>query len=294
MRHLLLIPVLLTVACATTPEPKNYADAARTAYEAGMDALGSGEFLYASQKFQEVRRRYPYSEYAALAELRGGDALFEQGKFIEAADVYRTFLKLRPSHPEAHYAAWREGLSLLEEAPDDFVLFPPAYEKDLTQIRETIDVLEDFIRNYPDSPHVPEAKTRLAGALRRLADHELYVADFYRKKNEWQGVVYRLEGVLTRWPGLEDENWIRVDLAEAYLNLDEPQYADAGRMLDTVLAGKPEPDVKVRAEALKARSVVPAAAPESKPAPESEAAPDATPEASEAPTDADASDADAE
>ncbi|RMG12456.1 MAG: outer membrane protein assembly factor BamD, partial [Deltaproteobacteria bacterium] len=246
MRRLFAFAVLGLFACAApSPRPRDRgagpvdeapqspeeAKAAR-AYERGLEALRGGEYQLAIGRFEALRTRHPYSRYAPLAELRIADALFGQGSFLEAAERYRTFVKLRPTHPEADYAAYREALSLYREAPSDFFLFPPSYEKDLEPIRELTGVLERFLRTYPDSRYAPEARELLAKARRRLALHELYVADFYRRRGHWRGAAGRLETVLRDFSGLGFDARARVELAEAYAHLDPPRLDDARRLLE--------------------------------------------------------------
>ncbi len=240
-----VFPVFLVVliGCATggpepSPEPGTtmYHEASKEAYESALSAFERRDYSIAIERFERVRNRYPQSPHAVLAELRVADALFAQDRFLEAADAYRTFVSLRPAHPEADFAAFREGLSLMRQAPSDLWIMPPAHEKDLTNVRKVTTVLRRFLEDYPESEYSTEAQELLEQALGRLASHELYVADFYRKRGQWQAVVFRLETVLGTYSGLGFDAEAKVGLAEAYLSLDEPLLGKAMELLDEVLA----------------------------------------------------------
>jgi outer membrane protein assembly factor BamD len=257
--------ILLLTACpATGPEPApepgtpSYQEAAEAAYESGRTALDRRDYAIALERFEQVRRRYPYSEFAALADLRIADALFAQDKFLEAADAYRTFVRLRPAHPEADYAAFREGLALMRKAPSDMWILPPSHEKDLTHVQEVIGTVRRFLHEYPESEYVDEARELIAEAEGRLARHELYVADFYRRRGQWQAVVFRLEALLDRYPGVGFDEEAKVGLAEAYLELEEPRLRDALRLADEVLAAE-DVDEGVASRARRVRARVPGA-----------------------------------
>ncbi len=258
-----LLAVWICLACATgrpepIPEPgtPSYKEAAEAAFDSAQTAYDRRDYTLAVERFERVRNRYPHSPYAALAELGISDALFAQDRFLEAADAYSTFVSLRPAHPQAHYAAWREALSLMRQAPSDLWILPPAHEKDLTHVREVIDVLERFMFEYPESEHVDEARELLDDALSRLARHELYVADFYKRRGQWRAVVFRLENVLDSYGGLGFDELAKTGLAEAYLKLDDPRPSDAVRILKEVLSGDDlDSDIEARAERLLSEAV---------------------------------------
>jgi outer membrane protein assembly factor BamD len=146
---------------------------------------------------------------------------FEQDRYVEAADAYQQFVRLHPTHEQADYAAFRVGLSHWKDGPSDFVLFPPAYEKDEQQVRDAAKAFEDFVKKFPESKYRPEAEKLLAQARNRLAEHEWYVAEFYAKRGHWAGAAGRLEALVKEYPGSGREPEALYQLAQAYLKLDE-------------------------------------------------------------------------
>jgi outer membrane protein assembly factor BamD len=156
-----------------------------------------------------------------LAELRLADLRFAQGKFIEAADAYQTFVKIHPSSPEVDYAAYRAALARWEDAPSDFFLFPPVHERDLAQVAKAAEGLALFVEKYPTSKYAPEAKEKLAKVRDVLAERDWYAYEFYKKREKWQGAAFRLERLMKDYPGSAREPEALWALADMYVKLSE-------------------------------------------------------------------------
>ena len=92
-------------------------DDARTGYEKALLDFRRGDCLTAQPTFEEIRREFPYSRFAALSELRIGDCQFKNEQYPEAIQTYRQFVRIRPSHKEIPYAQWLdEGLDTRSSA----------------------------------------------------------------------------------------------------------------------------------------------------------------------------------
>ncbi|MBN1205464.1 MAG: outer membrane protein assembly factor BamD [Myxococcaceae bacterium] len=221
--------LLLSTGCAAMKDGQagdpDYATQAEENLRLGEEALADRDFLKAEKYFVYVKTKFPYLEASKEAELRLADVDFEQERFPEARDKYEAFIKLNPTHPQVDYAAWRAALSHAEDMPSDFFLLPPSEEKDQTEVSSALRAMNDFVRQYPDSQYAKDAKLKAEEAKRRLAEHELYVADFYRKRERWRGVAQRLEGMLARYPGTQYEEQALFSLHEAYVKLKEPTRA---------------------------------------------------------------------
>ncbi len=244
---------LLLAACSTsrgslTGGDARYGKSAEEDFLSGNVELKARNFPEATRFFEHVRTKYPFSKYSALSDLRLADVKFEQDRLTEAADAYAQFVRLHPNHEQADYAAYRVGLSRWKDAPSDFFLFPPGYEKDLTQVREAAKALAEFVKNYPQSKHRPEAEKALASARGQLAEHEWYAADFYAKRGHWAGAASRLEGLVRDYPGSRQEPAALYGLAQAYLKMDERYRAQ--QALQQLLVKHPQDARRAAAEKL--------------------------------------------
>jgi outer membrane protein assembly factor BamD len=173
----------------------DYQETARQNYDAGEKAMADGRYAEAVKFFDHTKNKYPYSKYAVLAELRIADAHFAREKWIEAADAYRIFVRFHPRHEKVPYATFRVALAYAKEIDQDVWWFPTAIEKDQTAARDAIKACDEYLARFPDDENVAEAKRLRTEARARLADTDLYAADFYEQKRKWQGALWRYERV---------------------------------------------------------------------------------------------------
>lgn len=226
----LLSVLFLTSGCASLssqPGQPDYAADAEANLRLGSESLESKDWMRAEQYFEYVRQKYPYLEAAKEAELRLGDVDFDRGLYAEARERYDAFVKQYPTHPRVDYAAFRSALSHVKDYPSEFFALPPSEEKDQTEIRNALQSMAQFLKQYPTSQYAKEAKEHLEDARRRLAEHEMYAAAFYKKRGHWKGVVQRLEGLLRTYPGVPQEEDALFMLHDAYRELNDTAKAQA-------------------------------------------------------------------
>lgn len=217
---------LTTLGCAALGgAPKTYTDQAERAFDEADAAFQAGDFLESIRRFNLIRTKYPYSQYARLSDLKIADAYFRQEKYATAVEQYRTFAKLYPEHPKVTYAKWRVALSFYEQMPKDFFVLPPGYERDLARATDAQRELRFFLRRNDGTEYAPEAERKLLLVRRRLADHEFYVATFYLKRNNPRAAALRLTGMLKEYSGLGLDAQALFLLARAYIELGDVQKA---------------------------------------------------------------------
>jgi outer membrane protein assembly factor BamD len=227
MRHLsicsLLVLVLATAACRTgaTDQPTTYSDMAEYTYLQAERSFDRKDYLQATQRYNTVRNQFPYSRYAALADLRIADAYFAQEQYASAVEQYRSFVRLYPRHEQIVYAYWQIATSFYNQIPEEWWFQPPVHERDLSRAREAVRELRLFLRHFAESEYAPEANQKLAAARRRLAEHEYYVAQFYLKRENHKAVVGRLTYLLTHYAGLGFDRQALLQLGKSHLALGD-------------------------------------------------------------------------
>ncbi|HWV38658.1 MAG TPA: outer membrane protein assembly factor BamD [Vulgatibacter sp.] len=218
--------IVSTAGCAAKRVGEaTYAESAQEAYEIALEDLEDQNYEQAILGFEQVRTKYPYSSYAALAELRIADADFGRGRWLEAIDSYQAFVKFHPTHEQLDWAWFRIGMSHYKAIPSDFFIFPSPAERDQTEVRAARTALSDFLSRYPNSEHAPQAKEALAEVVGLLARHELEVGKFYAHRERWTGAAWRFERVLHDFPGSRYEGEATLGLARALSEQGETERA---------------------------------------------------------------------
>jgi outer membrane protein assembly factor BamD len=252
-RALLLLGLLNLTGCATLkgwfagPEvDPSYADTAAVNLARGQAALADKNYLEAQKFFDYLKSKFPYDSAAIEAELLLGDTDFERDRFVEARDRYQNFVKLHPTHPRIDYAAFRAAVTHYKEIPSDLFVLPPSVEKDQSEVKGAHLAMREFVRGYPDSQYKAEAQKMLDDASRRLAEHELYAAAFYARRDKWPAVIGRLRIVARDFPGIGLEEKVYFGLYDAYLKINDADQAKEA--LRTLVAVAPGTDAAKRAQ----------------------------------------------
>ena len=82
--------------------------------------------------------------------------------------------------------------------------------------------MDDFRKKFPDSPYNKQLADLRKEVLKRLVDHEVYVARFYLKTDHPKAAVMRIEDAIKRYPGSGREPELLCSLGETYLHMNDP------------------------------------------------------------------------
>lgn len=221
--------------------------AAKKAYDDAERSFRTKDYIEAIRRYNLLRTRFPYSAYATLADLRIADAYFEQEKYATAIEQYRAFAKLHPEHERVTYSNWRVALSFYKQMPENWFFLPPGYERDLDRAKDAERELRFYLRRNPNSEYEKDATRKLLETRRRLADHELYVAEFYIKRENPRAAALRLTYLLKNYSGLGLDPKALFLLARAYMEMGDVYKATTA--LGDLIEVHPDSDMATKARA---------------------------------------------
>ncbi len=207
--------------------PVIFGKTARENYDRGQRSMKGESYLDADKYFKYIRENYPTSRYVSWAELGMADSAFGREAYIEAIDAYKAFSNAHPNHVKAKdgYCSYKVCEAYYKQIPGDWFLVPPSNEKDQGPVLDAARELCDFLDHYGNSPYADNARKLFADAVQRLADHELYVARYYLDRDHPQAAIWRLEYVVTEYPGARRESEVLLLLGQVYLKQDKPRDA---------------------------------------------------------------------
>ncbi len=246
MRHLVLASIVALggtmVACGPVEKKYGtgvlqYTENARRAYEEAMVAFKDHDWQEATTLFREVRRKFSFSPYAPLAQLRLADIEFEQEKWTEAISAYKAFVRENPKHAETAWARMRIARSYYNQISDAFLL-PPQEERDQSAVVEAAREIQSYLNDFPDGPQHEEMKELGADALARLVAHELYVARYYMSKDKLEAALARATYAVQKYKGSKRDVEALIVQGEVLMQLKRK--TDARAVFDLVVKKYPD------------------------------------------------------
>ena len=102
---------------------------------------------------------------------------------------------------------------------------PPAAEKDQGKVKQAISAYQTLLAQHSSGPYADLGRKRLRLCRKKLADHELYVAQFYFSREHYKAAAGRAEKILADFAGLGLELnalWIA---AQSRIATEEPNLA---------------------------------------------------------------------
>jgi outer membrane protein assembly factor BamD len=194
----LLLNLLLILSClhfSSCSSTDKSSETPEGVYAIAQEFEKDERYDEAIRRYQEVKNKFPYSNWAAKAELAIADVHYKDEAYAEAQVSYQAFKELHPKHAQIDYVAFRIGMSFYKQLPE-------SNDRDLTLANDAVTAFDDVIKNYPQSEHVAEAKEKREECLKKLAAKEDYIGDFYFKREKFLAAFGRYENLINRYPNL--------------------------------------------------------------------------------------------
>jgi outer membrane protein assembly factor BamD len=176
----------------------------------------------AAEKFEEVDRQHPYSEWARKALIMSSYAYYQAGSYDDSVNAAKRYISLHPGSPDAAYAQFLIGSSYYDEIPD--------ITRDQAGTEKALNALDEVARKYPTSEYAVSAKQKIEVARDQLAGKEMFVGRYYLEKKDYTGAINRFKVVVTQYQTTREVEEALERLTECYMALgivDEAQTAAA-------------------------------------------------------------------
>jgi len=171
-------------------------DTAQELFEAGMDAMGEKEYGDAQEYFTKIKDRFPFSPFALKAELALGDAYFLDEDYLLALDAYKEFEALHPTNEDIPYILYQIGNS-------NYMLFE-SIDRRQENIKEGLEYFYRLQETYPGTKYADAASDLIVKSRRILAEHEVYVADFFWRTEQYGPAWHRYQYVVENFSDVPD------------------------------------------------------------------------------------------
>ncbi len=210
--------LLLVSSCSSNEEMPDERLVEKELYDQAQTRLKNGSFSTAILSLEALESRFPFGRYAEQAQAELIYAYYMNSQFEASQSAAERFINLHPRHSHTGYDFYMKGLAAFT---DDSGLFSRYFQSDLAK-REVVMAqtsfgeLSEFISRYPESKYVPHAKQRMIYLRNLLAEHEIYVADFYMKRGAYLAAIGRAKYVIENLPNTPQTPFALSILVEAY------------------------------------------------------------------------------
>lgn len=171
-------------------------DTAQELFENAKTEMQDKNYVPAIESLSKLNDRYPFSPYALSARLMLGDAYFLNKQYLEAVDVYEDFLSMHPRNENVDYVLFQIGVSK----------FNTHHSIDLpqTQLASAIESFQRIINSFPQSQYKQQSVEYIGKCRKLLAEHEMYVAEYYFKSQLYKAAWIRFSHVVDTYEDLTE------------------------------------------------------------------------------------------
>jgi len=161
------------------------------AYKEGMEALNSGDVLFAAKKFNEAEVLFPQADSAPQSALMAAYSYYIQDYYGDAVAELKRFLKVYPTHKDIDYAYYLLAISYYEQIVDE--------KKDLQSILNAKENFNIILKNYPNTEYAIDAEFKIDLINDILAAKEMYLGRYYFDKKKWIPAINRFREIIDNY-----------------------------------------------------------------------------------------------
>ena len=196
--------------------------AAEEIFTSGEKEILRKRYGDAAEKFTEVERLYPYSDWAKRALIMQVYSFHKDQSYENVVSAANRFIEFHPNDKDVPYAYYLIGLSYYDQ-----VL---AIGRDQELAKEALRVFSLITKEYPESKYASSSQIRFNFLRDHLASKEMEVGRYYLKRSHYAPAINRFRGVIEEFPTTSQVPEALHRLVEAYLSLglvNEAQTAGA-------------------------------------------------------------------
>jgi outer membrane protein assembly factor BamD len=219
-----IITASLLSACGPTAEQVQSPE--RLLYLQAQQLEDGGLLTDAAEKFQKLVDENRSTRLGSHAYLRLAEIYSRQKDWVKAETNYRLFLGANPNSHLKTYVMYRL-LKVNDEKAYTGVFFPEReIDRDMEPNRQILLEYKRFYLLHPDSVYLEEVTPIYHAAQATLGRHEIVVADFYFRRQQYHAAATRYLYALRNFSGQVDAEYALRRLIEAYRRDQQPDLAE--------------------------------------------------------------------
>ena len=171
-------------------------DTAQELFENGNDAMREKDYMSAIEYYTKLKESYPFSPYTKEAEISLGDAYYLDGEYFLASEAYKDFEAMHPRDEAIPYV-------LLQIANANIKSYT-SIDRPTTALVEGEAYLRRVMESYPGTEYAERAQALMAECRRTMAEHELYLGDFFLRTDKYYAAWKRYSALAENFSDVGD------------------------------------------------------------------------------------------
>jgi len=161
-------------------------------YQIGENEMGKRRYTEARAAFLKIVERHPNSSYAPRARFLMGESYYREAEFDKAVKEFETFMAFYPRHQIADLVQYRLAMSYYDRIKP--------IEQDQGLAQKALEHFKKLVKEYPDSRYANDSLAKIDICRGRLAQKEVWIANYYLVNGNPSAARQRLEAVLRDYP----------------------------------------------------------------------------------------------
>lgn len=202
-------------------KPREQAGNAEKLYELAKRAADNGNYRDATQYYEQLEARFPFTNSARQGQLDLMYAYYKNREPEAAIDQADQFIRENPAHPRVDYAYYIKGLVQFERNPNFLERW---FNADLSQrppidARKSFQAFQTLLQRFPTSEYAEDSRKRMIFLRNRLSAYEVYVASHYLERGAYVGALNRAKYAVENYDGSPQIRQALLIMAESYRRL---------------------------------------------------------------------------
>ena len=200
-------------------------------YEKAQESMQSENYLTAVTYLEQLNNLYPFGAYSHEAQLNLIYSYHKLGKYPSASAAADRFIRQNPRHKHLDYAYYMKGLVnySAETSASKTMFSAPIEQRDMTNARQAFNDFAELIRLYPNSKYARDAQKRMIYLRDHMAKYELYVANYYMKREAYQAALSRAQYIIDHYPKTSSVPYALKMMQVTYDMLGLPEESERSR-----------------------------------------------------------------
>ncbi len=224
LRNIVFALSFLSAAACSDNEPDIESLTPQQIFAQAEGLLQDGSYERAADRFSEIERVYPYSDWARRGTVLAASAYNAAGEFEKSRIAAERFLSFYPGDEDAALAQFLVAMSYYE--------LVGRQGRDRANAINALRFLNEVIEQYPESEYAKSAELKFDLVIDLLAAKEMEVGRYYLKRKHYVAAIRRFQIVVDDYSTTTHVQEALHRLVEAYLSLGlETQAREAASIL---------------------------------------------------------------